>query len=243
MKIHAFGDSFVMGDQDDYNDRMTGQEHVAHTEWLRYNVSFPALIAKSLGIPLTNYAVRGSGNFPQLDELWLAIHNQKISSEDVVLFGITAVGRDRSSLREFEKSTGVQFGPCMVKRSLLTQHKFDIVSSMDYYYIISVLQSLKKAFDLNIVIFNIFDSPVTWVPQSCVNMFDLSDLMLNRQQGNTLVDILNDTWGHATHHPYHVDLSVPAGYEHLYTTHKHPSVEGHKKIAQWFLANVPELQP
>ena len=241
MKIHAFGDSFVMGDQDDYSNSMTKPDIDTKMNWQRYNVSFSAVIAQELGAKLTNYAIRGSGNYPQLDELWIAVHDKLIAVDDVVLFGITAVGRDRVALKEFDKATGLNYGPCMVKRDLINNFRSDLIGSMDYYYIMSVLQALKRTFGLKLVIFNCFESPLAWVPQQQVNMIDQSDLMLNQTRGNTLVDILNDTWGQLTNHPYHVNLVVPTGYEHLYTTHKHPSVAGHKKIAQWFLQNIPEL--
>ena len=53
---------------------------------------------------------------------------------------------------------------------------------------------------------------------------------------NTLIDVLNDTWGSSSFikDVYHTEIKVPIGYEHLYTWNRHPSIEGHKKIADWF---------
>ena len=85
--IHAFGDSFVVGDQDDYiNDKNTDPEsapthnmsEATRTEYLKYNVSFAALIAKQLDTKLKNHAVRGTGNFPQLDLLFDQLNNKGV---------------------------------------------------------------------------------------------------------------------------------------------------------------------
>jgi hypothetical protein len=56
---------------------------------------------------------------------------------------------------------------------------------------------------------------------------------------NTLVNILNDDWGADISRPvYHTQIKPGLHYEQYYTWNKHPSVLGHKKIAEWFLKNI-----
>jgi hypothetical protein len=108
---------------------------------------------------------------------------------------------------------------------------------MDYYYILSVLDRLSEKFNVRIVKVNLFNNLVDDSPHHNINLFNYGDLLGSDVKGNTLIDILNDTWGKGISNPYHDSLEVPPGYEHLYTIKKHPSVEGHKKIAQWFIDN------
>ena len=89
--IHAFGDSFVAADQDERHDDLE------YREYLKYNVSFAALIAEHLNVPLVNCAEYGSGNYPQIDRLILNLQNEKIKSDDIVLFGFTSSIRGRSA--------------------------------------------------------------------------------------------------------------------------------------------------
>ena len=102
--LHAFGDSFIVGDQDDFlhNHNMTYDERV---EYLKNNVSFVSILAKHYGYSLKNQSERGSGNFPQLDRLWLNLTNGVIKEGDIVLFGLTTFIRDRFQLINFEHST------------------------------------------------------------------------------------------------------------------------------------------
>ena len=55
MKIWAYGDSFVAGDQD-IPDRVDAIEE--HTEYNRYNVSFASHLAKQLNVPLINKQIQ-----------------------------------------------------------------------------------------------------------------------------------------------------------------------------------------
>ena len=97
MKLHAFGDSFVVGDQDEKDDK--------NKEYLKYNVSFVSIIAKHFGIELVNYSESGSGNFSQLDKLFLNLKYGTIQKNDVVLFGMTSTSRDD---RECKGSTDTE---------------------------------------------------------------------------------------------------------------------------------------
>jgi len=242
--LHAFGDSFVVGDQDDFlHDHPKGvtpthnMEYGDRIEYLKHNVSFVSIIAKQYKMRLENYAIRGSGNYPQLDKLYLRLVHGGIKSDDLVLFGITTLLRDRFSLHDHEKAKSYKYGPVLIDRDTLhgenQQHIFD----MDYYYILSVLENLSKKFNVRIIKVNLFNNLVDDSLRHELNLFNFPDLLGNNIKGNTLIDVLNDTWGKGISNPYHDILEVPAGYEHLYTIKKHPSIEGHKKIAKWFSDN------
>jgi hypothetical protein len=226
--IHAFGDSFVVGDQDDYiGDANTDPDSTpAHnmneqerTEYLKYHVSFVSLIARHLGQNLKNHAVRGSGNFPQLDLLFRALCNQEIGKNDLVLFGITTGIRDRAGLLDYNN----------LNKALSVLHlgnwkNIDDIPVVDQYYIISVLSQLSQSFGVRIIKFNLFDQAL--------------DHRFEDYLSGTLIDILNDTYGQNIQHPYHDQLTIAPGYEKFYTHKKHPSVLGHQKIAHWFLDNI-----
>jgi hypothetical protein len=226
--IHAFGDSFVVGDQDDYiNDKNTDPEsapthnmsEATRTEYLKYNVSFAALIAKQLDTKLKNHAVRGTGNFPQLDLLFDQLNNKEITSNDVVLFGITTGIRDRAGLLDYNN----------LHKSLSVLHlgnwaEIDAIPKTDQFYVLSILSQLSLMFNVRIIKFNLFTRAL--------------DYKFDDYLTGTLVDILNDTYAQGITHPYHDQLKIPAGYQELYTYKKHPSIAGHKKIAHWFLDNI-----
>jgi hypothetical protein len=67
MKLWAYGDSFVAGDQD-----IPGRVDAIpeNMEYNRYNVSFASVLAKQLNVTLINRAISGCSNFVQLDQLW-----------------------------------------------------------------------------------------------------------------------------------------------------------------------------
>lgn len=236
MKFHAFGDSFVVGDLDDFDQYP--KKYDSRLEYLKYNVSFASIIAKALGMEFHNYAERGSGNFPQLDKLLINIANGNIKKHDYVFFGITTIVRDRVALTEFKKSIDYGYGPCMADRNTLIHDQQTIVE-LDYFYIISVLEKIKTKFDLNVKAMHLFDNPLSY---SNKTFFDLvkSDLIIScgDKTGNSTVDIINDEWGTDQKHPYHTRLNIPEGYEKFYTKHKHPSVEAHQKIAEWLLKHT-----
>lgn len=235
MNFHAFGDSFVVGDLDDFDSYK--ESYNSRLEYLKYNVSFASLIAKELEMPFFNYAERGSGNFPQLDRLVLNLLNGKIKTGDYVFFGITTITRDRNSLIEFKKVSDRGYGPCMADRETFVED-MQLINELDFFYVISVLEKLKIQFGIHIKAINLFDNTLSFSSRTDVSNFN-SDLLIScNKTGNSVVDILNDTWDTDQKHPYHTRLNIPYGYESYYTKHKHPSVTGHIKIAEWLLKNV-----
>jgi len=230
--IHAFGDSFVVGDQDDFihelgYDPGHGMHYLERVEYLKYNISFVSLIAKELNIPLKNYAERGSGNFPQLDKLTASLESGSIKSSDLVLFGITSPSRDRLSFVDNDRVTSESFGPCLIDRELANFENVGKIPRLDTLYILFILEQLSKIFGVRILKFNLFDVDL-----------NISYPFKDYLSGGTLLDILNDTWGKDIKTPYHDKISIPKGYEKFYSLKKHPSETGHKKIAEWLLKNV-----
>jgi len=245
MKIHAFGDSFVVGDQDDFTHELPADISPSHNqsyderlEYLKYNVSFAALVARYLGFGFSNHAVRGSGNYPQLDKLWHQLATKNIKQNDLVFFGITTLSRDRQQALYLEKAVNNGFGECLVDRELLVQKKPEELCWIDYFYILSVLEQLGKTFNVKIIKFNLFDNPLDYASEDVSKLYGFSDLVGWDLKGNTLIDVINDTWGQNVPHTYHNLIQVPAGYECYYTRNKHPSIEGHIKIANWIIKNV-----
>jgi hypothetical protein len=246
-KIHAFGDSFVQGDQDDfYHDYPWeeveypkpdhGMNYPDRINYLRYNISFVSIIASTLNLDYINYAEGGSGNYPQLDKLWSGLISGKIDEGDIVMFGITTPVRDRISCINFEQAISNSRGEVIAARDLLKSHNIQQLVEIDYYYILSLLERMAIQFRVKIICFNLFDNPIGLSNNRQIYM--TFDLLGKEFIGNTLIDILNDTWGSDNMYPYHTQLSIPTGYEKLYTRKKHPSVKGHQKIAEWFLTNV-----
>jgi hypothetical protein len=242
--LHAFGDSFVLGDQDDFiHDKIPGvvithkMNFPERVEYLRKNVSFASLVAKKLDYNYNNYAERGSGSYPQLDKMWSKLMDGTIKENDIILFGITTICRDRSSAHKFEESVNPSFAERIADRIMLTTSDFRELWEADYFYILSILTTLENSFNVKIIKFNLFNNPLDISKDEVKQRFNF-DILGRNFNGNTLIDILNDTWGSNNKHPYHTELDVPLGYEHLYTIKKHPSIKGHKKIAEWFLSNI-----
>ncbi len=241
MKLVAYGDSFVMGDQDDFVHEVKRPTHSMgydeRTEYLRYNVSFPSLISKHFKISCINRAERGSGNYPQLDKLYFDLESGIINSGDLILFGITTVTRDRISLGNFKRVTSTDHGECLIDRKMINSYNTDKIGEIDLFYILSILQTLSKCYSVNIISFNIFDIPLSHL-EIVPARFNFENYIGWNIKGNSLIDILNDTWGESKYHPYHTDLKIPQGYENYYTIKKHPSIDGHKKISNWFINNI-----
>lgn len=233
--IHAFGDSFVVGDQDDFLHESEvvnhNMEYNDRLYYLMYNVSFAALIAKEIGQEFTNHAQRGSGNYPQLDILMQKILDGTITKDDTVLFGITTMCRDRQSLVEFEKVASNAWGPCMIDRDLIYSD-IDKVALLDQFYVLTVLETISIIYDVKIIKFYLFDT--LRIPKNIINFMPSNFVGFNKS-GATLIDILNDTWGSGEDMGYHSEITIPLGYENMYSSGKHPSIDGHKKIARWFL--------
>ena len=239
--LHAFGDSFIVGDQDDFlHDVPTathGMPWQERLEYLKTQVSFVAVLADYYGYALKNYAERGSGNYPQIDLLWSNLINGAIKTGDVVLFGITTTIRDRFLLHEVDRCTNEHTGPFMIDRSLLdkTANRQRLLE-LDYFYILSLLDQLSKKFKIRIIKFNLFDNSLDHANPQITDLCQVDDFVGWATPGNTLVDILNDSWGKGVFYTFaHEEIKIPKGLEYLYTRKKHPSIDGHKKIAQWWI--------
>ena len=241
--LHAFGDSFIVGDQDDFlHDVSTASHSMPWEERLAYlktQVSFVSILAKQYGYDLKNYAERGSGNYPQIDQLWLNLINGTIKTGDVVLFGVTTTIRDRFMLHEVDRCTSDNVGPFMVNRTLVAKHSDrQRLLELDYFYILSLLDQMSKKFNIKIIKFNLFDNSLDHATPRITDLCQVDDFVGWAIPGNTLVDILNDSWGQGVFYTFaHEEIKIPKGHEHLYTIKKHPSIEGHKKIANWWILN------
>jgi hypothetical protein len=207
--------------------------------YLKYEVSFVAILAKHYGYNLKNYAERGSGNYPQLDRLWANLVNGTIKSGDIVLFGITTTIRDRFVLGDFEKSTSGRWGPCLVDRELLSKSvDRQRLLELDFYYLVTLLDRLEDQFNIKIIKFNLFDNSLDHATTDIRDLCWVKNFVGYDHRGNTLIDILNDTWGAGIAHSFvHHDAPVKPEHEYLYTVNRHPSIEGHKKIANWWILN------
>jgi hypothetical protein len=242
--LYAFGDSFVAGCQDEDSTEKTcaGEE----LDRVRYNVSFISYVANFLKISLKNFAVPGSGNFPQLDLLVQKILLGEIKEGDKIFFGITTFWRDRVSLDPVP-ILNQHRGPCFADRETF-KNKREIIEYLDYCYVLCVLDKIKNFYNVDIRCINAFDNTYYQhvFPQFKDFHNSFSDnkffITCDYPYNNTLVHILTDTWGtpsaNQLQHANHNVLNIPKKYEYLFTPHRHPSVAGHKKIANWLINNV-----
>lgn len=239
ITLHAFGDSFVVGDQDDVPSDLHGISWEQRLEYLKTQVSFVSILARHYGYELKNYAERGSGNYPQIDRLWINLANGTIKEGDVILFGITTTIRDRFLLHEVDRCTSKHSGPYMVDRSLIAKDSDrQRLLELDYFYILGLLDQMSKKFRIKIIKFNLFDNSLDHASPAVTDVCQVDDFVGWATPGNTLIDILNDSWGQGVFYTFaHEEIQIPVGYEHLYTAKKHPSTEGHKKIANWWILN------
>jgi len=242
-KLHAFGDSFIVADQDDFlHDNPNASHGMPWDErlhYLKYQISFVALLAQHYEYELKNYAERGSGNYPQLDKLWDGLISGAIKPGDLVLFGVTTTIRDRFILGDFEKTIFVNRGPCLVDQSLVTRYADrQRILELDFYYLVTVLDRLEDQFGIKIIKFNLFDNALDHSTDQVKKLCQVKNFVGIDVLGNTLIDILNDTWGAGIAHTFaHQEVSVAPQHEYLYTKNRHPSIEGHKKIANWWINN------
>jgi hypothetical protein len=100
-----------------------------------------------------------------------------------------------------------------------------------------MLARLSEQFDVPIFKFNLFTNALYQASEQIKKICEVKDFIGYNVLGNTVVDILNDTWGQTTTHPHDHKITVRPEHEYLYTYYRHPSVEGHKKIAQWWIDN------
>ena len=241
--LHAFGDSFIVGDQDDFLHEVPtashGMQWNERLEYLKTQVSFVSILARHYGYDLKNYAERGTGNYPQIDRLWANLINGNIKDGDLVLFGITTTIRDRFLLHEVDRCVNEHTVPFMIDKSLLSKHTDrQRLLELDYFYILSLLDQLSKKFNVRIIKFNLFDNSLDHATPSITDLCRVDDFIGWATPGNTLVDILNDSWGQGVFYTFaHEEIKIPKGLEYLYTVKKHPSIDGHKKIANWWIDN------
>jgi hypothetical protein len=233
-KLFAFGDSFIVGDQDDFTNLRGLKDYNEHIEFLKTNISFVSLLAKHYNLEYHNFAVRGSGNFPQIDKILQCFDQKMINEGDVILFGITTLTRDRVNLLDHTKVKSWDYGPTVIDRDLVPRGINDIMR-YDLFYILSVLDRIRSTYKVKILAFNIFDNLYSWCGYVDLDIYDFDFLLGGKSFGNTLVDIVNDSWGKLTRHPYHDRLIAPDGYERFYTKNKHFSVAGHCKVFEWFV--------
>lgn len=231
-RIIAFGDSFVVGDLDDfgkndvnYNPKFPPSHNMGYEErleYLKYNISFVSIIAQKLNKELLNLASRGSSNFNQLDQLLFFISSGNLKPNDMIMFGITTTYRDRFSLQPTIKNTPVH------------------LTTLDLIYVLSILDSISKKYAVPIIKFNLFDNPTIGLPNSFDFDFCFENYIGWDLKANTLTDIINDTWGDSVDkkYPFHTQMKVKEDYEQFWTWNRHPSIEGHKKLADWFLKNI-----
>jgi hypothetical protein len=241
--LHAFGDSFVVGDQDDFLGQVPGATHgmpwYERLEYLKTQVSFVSILARHYGYHLQNHAERGSGNYPQIDRVWLNLINGNIKPGDIVLFGITTTIRDRFLLHEVDRCTNDSQGPFMIDRKLIAKDsERQRLLELDYFYILSLLDQLSRKFGVRIVKFNLFDNSLDHANSRITDLCQVDDFVGWATPGNTLIDILNDSWGQGVFYTFaHEEIKIPRGFEYLYTAKKHPSIAGHQKIADWWIRN------
>lgn len=243
-RILAFGDSFVLGDQDDFGKPSNyhpdfppthGMTYPERKEYLKYNVSFVSLIAKHLNVDIVNCSERGASNYQQLDQLMSLVHNGSLASGDVILFGFTTIGRDRISVAARNKDTRTN----LINDNLIESGEWDSIEYFDFFYILSVLDSLANTYQVPIIKFNLFDNLLNKNIKTGIK-FPSKDFIGFELENNLLIDILDDTWGSDTKRArlYHTELTPDTEHQKYYTWNRHPSILGHEKIADWFLNNI-----
>lgn len=234
MKIYAYGDSFVAGDQD-----IPGRVDaiIENMEYNRYNVSFASALAKKLGAELINRAISGCSNFVQLDQLW--VDSEHIKPNDLVLFGFSTPWRDRFII-PYEHSTITQHnrGRGILNWELFKDeaHRITIV---DFFYTLSVIEKLEEVYGFKVIKFNNFHNVFTDpISKSDLNKFKFDRFIGLHTPGNTLLDVLTDNWGNPIPRISDHSKWIPEVNKHLFTAKSHPNVQGHQVIAEWLHAQL-----
>jgi hypothetical protein len=226
-KIWAYGDSFVAGDQD-IPGRVDAIEE--NSNYNRYNISFVSHLAKKLEVELTNRAISGCSNFVQLDRLWMDAPD--IKNTDIVIFGLTTSWRDRFTLphtcKEYFLDTR---GPSILDRGLASNpHKIPLV---DLFYVLSSIEKIEKVYNLKVVKLNLFHDTILEASEAEKKIFDFENFIGLGVSGNTLMEVLTENWGNSKKIIDHSKWSPSKEHRHLFTRFSHPSIEGHKLIADW----------
>jgi hypothetical protein len=251
-KIHAFGDSFVSGDQDDFkhdhhpkHPPIHGMEYHERDQYLKNNVSFIALVAKHFGYDFENYSDRGSGNMPQIDRLLLACKADKIKPNDMVFFGMTTFVRDRLSVVDVDFIKSTQRGSAIIDKAIIkSDDRNEIVIELDIISILLLIDNIARKFNFQYKCMYLFDNVYTLnFKNPLYERIEFPNLIGHKVRGNTTIDIINDTWGKGLLHEANMHiLDVKPEYEQFYTAYRHPSVLGHQKIASWLINNVDWTQ-
>jgi hypothetical protein len=237
MKIWAYGDSFVAGDQD-IVDKNNFEDSVL--EYNRYNVSFASVLAKHLNVELINRAIPGCSNFVQLDRLWMDA--TEISSDDLVIFGLTTSWRDRFQIPYNVPGYIAEFkGDGLVYKPLLYAADQNRISVADLFYVLSSIEQLAKLYNLNVVKFNLFHNCLQEASAEDCNKFKFDKFIGQGMQGNTLIDMLTNNWGaNVSRISDHSKWDPDNNYKHLFTVKSHPNVDGHKLIAKWLYKQLKQ---
>jgi hypothetical protein len=241
--LHVFGDSFVVGIQHKTENIFPSYitSHYEKVDYLKYNISFSSILAKHFNYKLINYAEEASGNLPQIDLLFSNI--DKIQKDDLIMFGLTSTNRDRASVLEFKEFHDRKEGQKIVHKSSL---ELDSLAITDFYYILSILESIEKRFDLKIIKFNLFHNPLY---KNFNPIFNFNNFIDINKPCNTLVDMLVGNYD-GIEPILTKDIPRPAQnvFETLDTEQKqffcidmHPNKLGHIKIAQWLKEKIEEM--
>jgi hypothetical protein len=227
MKIWAYGDSFVAGDV----DGPRGDSELEQLQKNRYETSWAAQLSQILNCELTNRAVSGTSNFPQIDNLIADI--DQIQKDDLVFFGITSALRERSWLfsraKEFYKTlkTKEEYslgGQWLVETSKLEDT--DHLEKTDFLFTVAMLEKLEEIYNIKIIKFNAF------AEMQCPSA---KNFIGNNIPGNTLLHLVTDNWGVAGVDLFKAHIRAdPTGINSkLLTKRCHPNYQGHTKIARW----------
>lgn len=229
MKIYAYGDSFVAGDQDIPGRVDAIQEHM---EFNRYNISFASVLAKKLGAELINRGISGCSNFVQLDQLW--VDSEQIQPDDLVIFGFSTPWRDRFVIPYEHKSiTAPNRGPSILNAKLFENNTLRI-PTVDFFYTLSVIEKLEAIHGFKVIKFNSFHNVFTDpISPADLNKFKFDRFIGLHTPGNTLLDVLTDNWGNPVPRISDHSKWIPEVNKHLFTAKSHPNVQGHIVIAEW----------
>lgn len=230
MRIWAYGDSFVAGDQD-IPGRIDAIEE--HMQFNRYNISFVSHLAKSIGVELINRAVSGSGNFPQIDKL--LFDSQRFDKQDIILFGITSTWRDRLSLpNRYPAILEKNRGPFLLDLELYESENFNLIPIIDLMYITSILENIENKLGIRIFKFNCFHNVFIESNDYFKTYFNPKNYINFEQPDNTLTDVLLDFYNNINSNHDHSKVKIPKNYKRFFTSKNHPSELGHRKLADWF---------
>lgn len=237
MKLWAYGDSFVAGDQDDPL-RIDALPEVM--EYNRYEVSFAALLAKKLNIKITNRAVSGCSNFVQLDRLFTDAKN--IGKDDIVIFCLTSSLRDRFQIPlhypEFVKDSR---GPTLGDRSMFNSDNMYEIPTADIFYVLSAIEKIENIYGIKIVKINAFHNFM----DNCNDTakFNFKNFLGLHFKNNTMLDILSNNWLSDDHNKVfdHNKWSPPKQFKKYFTKKSHPSIQGHKKLCEWFYKELKNV--